>query len=78
MERGEAKGGMEWGKSFPMVGKLFSNHWKMGEKFFQSLEKSSGIFQSLEREQKGRLECGRDANIENHENRFADIEKWKG
>ena len=76
--RGEAQGGMGWGKSFPMVGKLFSNHWKMGEKFFQSLEKSSGIFQSLEREQKGRLECGRDANIENHENRFADIEKWKG
>ncbi len=44
--RGEAKGG--WGKSFPMVGKLFSNRWKMGEKLFQSLEKSGGIFQSLE------------------------------
>ncbi len=40
--RGAAKGGMGWGKSFPMVGKLFSNRWKMGEKFFQSLENLRG------------------------------------
>jgi hypothetical protein len=29
-------------------GKIFSNHWKTGEKIFQSLEKWGGIFQPLE------------------------------
>ena len=33
------------------------------------------LHERTKREQKGRLESGRDANIENHENRFADIEK---
>jgi hypothetical protein len=36
---------------FPIVGKItniFSNHWKTGEKFFQSLEKLAGFFQPLE------------------------------
>ncbi|MBR3582523.1 MAG: hypothetical protein IKO01_03655 [Kiritimatiellae bacterium] len=28
--------------------KIFSNHWKTAEKFFQSLEKPPGIFQPLE------------------------------
>jgi hypothetical protein len=28
--------------------KIFSNHWKTAEKFFQSLEKPAGIFQPLE------------------------------
>jgi hypothetical protein len=30
------------------IGKIFSNRWKTGEKFFQSLEKSGRIFQPLE------------------------------
>ena len=29
--------------------KIFSNHWKTGEKFFQSLEKSGHFFQPLEK-----------------------------
>ena len=29
-------------------GKIFSNRWKTGEKVFQSLEKSGGVFQPLE------------------------------
>jgi hypothetical protein len=29
-------------------GNIFSNHWKMREKFFQSLEKTGGFFQPLE------------------------------
>ncbi len=33
------------------------------------------MHERTKREQKGRLECGRDVCIENHENRFADIEK---
>ena len=32
-----------------LVPKNFSNHWKTGEKFFQSLEKIGGIFQPLEK-----------------------------
>ena len=32
-----------------LVPKIFSNHWKTGEKFFQSLEKIGGIFQPLEK-----------------------------
>jgi hypothetical protein len=39
-------------KFFPIIGKLteiFSNHWKTGEKFFQSLEKSGGVFQPVEK-----------------------------
>jgi hypothetical protein len=31
-----------------MIGNIFSNRWKTGEKFFQSLEKWGGIFQPLE------------------------------
>jgi hypothetical protein len=27
-----------WGKSFPTIGNFFSNHWKNGGNFFQSLE----------------------------------------
>ncbi len=30
------------------------------------------------RKQKGRLESGRDVGIENHENRFADMERREG
>ena len=36
------------------------------------------MHERTKREQKGRLESGRDANIENHENRFADIEAREG
>ena len=32
----------------PLAPKIFSNHWKMREKFFQSLEKPLRIFQPLE------------------------------
>jgi hypothetical protein len=31
-----------------MIGNIFSNHWKKGEKFFQSLEKMHRFFQPLE------------------------------
>jgi hypothetical protein len=37
---------------FPIIGKtakIFSNHWKNPENFFQSLEKSAEIFQPLEK-----------------------------
>ena len=37
------------GKSFPTIGKIFSNHWKTSEIFFQSLEKNGKIFQPLEK-----------------------------
>ena len=30
--------------SFPTIGNFFSNHWKNGEKFFQSLENPRKIF----------------------------------
>ena len=64
----------------------FSNDWKNFSPVFQRLEK---IFAGGKREdfqpqrtQKGREEgregCGRDANIENHENRFADMERREG
>ena len=36
------------------------------------------LHERTKRKQKGRLESGRDANIENHENRFADIERPTG
>ena len=42
-------------RSFPTIGNFFSNHWKNGERFFQSLEKRADfsnhwkkVFQSLE------------------------------
>ncbi len=35
-------------KDFPTIGNIFSNHWKIAERFFQSLEKQGGIFQPLE------------------------------
>jgi pyruvate formate lyase activating enzyme len=35
-------------KNFPTIGKIFSNHWKNAENFFQSLEKPGQIFQPLE------------------------------
>ena len=34
-----------------------------------------GFAQKDKKETKGRLECGRMVNIENHENRFADMER---
>ncbi len=33
----------------PLAPKIFSNHWKTHERFFQSLEKSARIFQPLEK-----------------------------
>jgi hypothetical protein len=39
-------------KNFPIIGKnakIFSNHWKTAEKFFQSLEKPPHFFQPLEK-----------------------------
>ena len=36
------------------------------------------LHERTKREQKGRLECGRDVGIEKHENRFAEIEKREG
>jgi hypothetical protein len=32
-----------WG-NFPIIGKIFSNHWKNAENFFQSLENGQKIF----------------------------------
>ena len=36
------------------------------------------LHKRTKRKQKGRLECGRKVNIENHENRFADMERREG
>jgi peptide/nickel transport system permease protein len=48
--RGEGFGdGFGKEKSFPIIGKFFSNHWKKREKIFQSLEKSDEFFQPLEK-----------------------------
>jgi hypothetical protein len=32
-----------------MIGNIFSIHWKIAENFFQSLEKTGGFFQPLEK-----------------------------
>ena len=60
-----------------MIGKIFrvfSNDWKKisGEKGWRGKTNRSKM------EQNERLECGRDVYIENHENRFADMEKREG
>ncbi|MBR4189769.1 MAG: hypothetical protein IKQ55_07390 [Kiritimatiellae bacterium] len=52
------------GNFFPIIGKcpkIFSNHWKNREKFFQSLEKSAQIFQPLEKKFPiiGKIRAGR-------------------
>ena len=36
------------------------------------------LHEKTQRQQKGRLGCGRDVGIEKHENRFADIERREG
>jgi hypothetical protein len=36
------------------------------------------LHKRTKRKQQRRLECGRKVGIENHENRFADIERWEG
>jgi hypothetical protein len=65
------------GADFPMIGKIFrafSNDWKKIRVKRAGEEKTN----RSKREQNGRVECGRDGGIENHENRFADMEKREG
>ena len=76
MERREGGGWKEIIRQFqPFPTMVLKTTWTTGNNCFKV---SGGQPRSAQKEQKGRLERGRMLNIENHENRFADMETREG